>query len=256
VATVVTTQPGLVSQWPVDVGSGDPQPSASCLATSAFPGEQSSPLIESVSWDPHHLHTIALGSTGGHVSTLDLRSMKPAASLPGAHGAPVRSLSYNPNRPYVLLSAGDDRALKFWDLRRAGGQPDTPAPPAAPSAEPGSLLLSMSESHAHWVTAAAYNRFHDQLVLSSGTDALTKLWRVAAISSAPPSADALESEEGPGAESESERDGLVRAFEGHDESVYAAVWSAADAWLFATLSLDGRLLVNYVPAAEKYRILL
>ena len=44
-------------------------------------------------------------------------------------------------------------------------------------------------AHAHWVTSATYNRFHDQLLLSCGTDSQVKLWRAAAISSAPPSLD-------------------------------------------------------------------
>ena len=42
------------------------------------------------------------------------------------------------------------------------------------------------------MTAAGYNRFHDQLVLSAGTDYLVKLWRAAAISSAPPALDEAE----------------------------------------------------------------
>lgn len=58
------------------------------------------------------------------------------------------------------------------------------------------------------------------------------------------------------AEREGEGDGLVRSLTEHDESVYSLVWSAADAWLFASLSLDGKLCAHYVPAAEKYRILL
>ena len=56
--------------------------------------------------------------------------------------------------------------------------------------------------------------------------------------------------------SEAEKDGLVKAFEGHEQSVFAAAWSAADAWIFASLSLDGKAVVNHVPPAEKYKILL
>lgn len=55
---------------------------------------------------------------------------------------------------------------------------------------------------------------------------------------------------------DSEADGLVRSLGCHEESVYSVVWSAADAWLFGSLSFDGRFAINYVPAAEKYRILL
>lgn len=42
----------------------------------------------------------------------------------------------------------------------------------------------------------------------------------------------------------------------HEESVYSVVWSAADAWVFGSLSFDGRVAISYVPPAEKYRILL
>ncbi|KAJ2611999.1 Protein tssc1 [Coemansia sp. RSA 1365] len=51
-------------------------------------------------------------------------------------------------------------------------------------------------------------------------------------------------------------DGLVAQFDDHETSVYAACWSAADPWLFASLSFDGRMVINTVPQEEKYRILL
>jgi len=56
--------------------------------------------------------------------------------------------------------------------------------------------------------------------------------------------------------SEKEGDKLVRSFEEHEDSVYAVAWSGADAWIFASLSYDGRLFINHVPAPEKYKILL
>ena len=51
-------------------------------------------------------------------------------------------------------------------------------------------------------------------------------------------------------------DGRIRAFDDHEESVYAVAWSAYDAWVFASLSYDGRVVVNHVPQTEKYKILL
>ena len=50
-------------------------------------------------------------------------------------------------------------------------------------------------------------------------------------------------------------DGKI-AFEEHESSVFGLAWSAADAWVFASLSLDGRAILNHVPPAEKYKILL
>ena len=110
----------------------------------------------------------------------------------------------------------------------------------------GSALHAL-KAHSHWTTGALYNRFHDQLVLSTGTDYLVKLWRCAAISSAPPALDEADAEL-----SEAEADGLVKAFEEHEQSVFSAAWSAADAWIFASLSLDGKVVIYHVPPAEKY----
>jgi hypothetical protein len=38
--------------------------------------------------------------------------------------------------------------------------------------------------------------------------------------------------------------------------VYGLAWSAADPWLFASMSYDGRLVVNKVPKNIKYKILI
>jgi WD40 repeat protein len=159
--------------------------------------------------------------------------MKPAHIVEGAHSQQVRGLDYNPNKPYVVLSCGDDYAIRYWDLRK-----------------PSAALLGV-KAHSHWTTCALYNRFHDQLVLSCGTDYQVKLWRAASISSAPPTYDAEEPELG-----EADADGLVKVFDEHEQSVFSAAWSAADAWIFASLSLDGKVVINHVPPAEKYKILL
>ena len=50
-------------------------------------------------------------------------------------------------------------------------------------------------------------------------------------------------------------DEVIAKFEEHEDSVYSAVWSSADAWIFASLSYDGRLVINHVPQQEKFAIL-
>lgn len=50
-------------------------------------------------------------------------------------------------------------------------------------------------------------------------------------------------------------DGVIRTFEDHEESVYCVEWAAADAWVFASLSYDGRIIINTVPNRVKYTIL-
>ena len=51
-------------------------------------------------------------------------------------------------------------------------------------------------------------------------------------------------------------DGVLATYEEHEDSVYAVDWSAADPWVFASLSYDGRLVINRVSRHFKYRILL
>lgn len=52
------------------------------------------------------------------------------------------------------------------------------------------------------------------------------------------------------------KDGLLETFEQHEESVYCVEWSAADPWIFASVSFDGRVIVSRIPKKYKYQILL
>lgn len=61
-----------------------------------------------------------------------------------------------------------------------------------------------------------------------------------------------EDENGPPAP---QKDEVIQRYEEHEDSVYTAVWSTADAWVFASLSYDGRLVINHVPNQEKFAIL-
>lgn len=50
-------------------------------------------------------------------------------------------------------------------------------------------------------------------------------------------------------------DGVIQCYDDHEDSVYVAEWSSADPWTFASLSYDGRLVVNQVPRNIKFKIL-
>ena len=47
----------------------------------------------------------------------------------------------------------------------------------------------------------------------------------------------------------------IKTFDDHEDSVYCVEWSATDPWVFASLSYDGRLVINHVPRNIKFRIL-
>lgn len=46
---------------------------------------------------------------------------------------------------------------------------------------------------------------------------------------------------------------MIQTYDDHEDSVYAVEWSAADFWTFASLSYDGRLVINKVPRSVKYK---
>ena len=222
--------------------------------------------VGGVAWDPHHASEVAV-AVDGAVQCWDLRAAERprclehavAGAAAGAGGA-VRALSYNPNRPWVLASGGDDHRVKCWDLRRA----------AAP--------LKVLEGHTHWVTSLAFNPFHDQLLVSASTDAAVNLWRVSSISSAPlleldagdgeaedaaaaaaaAAAGGAGTTEGVAARSEPRlaADAAIRVQHEHSDAVHAVAWSASSAWLYASLDYSGKAVVSQVPSTEKYKILL
>ena len=59
----------------------------------------------------------------------------------------VRSVDFNPNKPCMLISAGNDQKVKFWDTREL------------------SRPVRVLAGHSHWVSTAKYNPYHDQLVV-------------------------------------------------------------------------------------------
>ncbi|OQR96716.1 hypothetical protein ACHHYP_13756 [Achlya hypogyna] len=200
-----------------------------------------------LTWDPHHRHQVT-ATVDDAIQSWDLRSGKVAHGITEAHLACVRDVDYNPNKPYYIASGGDDGKVKFWDLRK-----------------PQAALLTLA-GHSHWYTASRescldrlhrvwcvkYNRFHDQLVLSSSSDSVVNLWRVSSISSAP----LLEMDDSESEAGVDVGDAKIKSYEEHEDSVYSVAWGSADSWLFASVSYSGRVVLNQVPSTEKYRILL
>lgn len=212
----------------------DGSSSTSETSSMAFPD---SPAIASGAWDPHQQSSLCVaqgcGITGFDVR--DGRHCKQSFQINSAHSHACRAVDFNPNAKSFLVSCGDDRLVKFWDLRKT----ETPV-----------LVLA---GHTHWCSTVKYNRFHDQLLLSGGTDAVVNLWRAGTVSSSP----LLDMEGENAAASKLEvGDCKVCSFLDHEESVYSVAWSACDAWVFASVDYSGRVAINHVPSAEKYKILL
>lgn len=196
-------------------------------------------------WSPHHNCSQLATANDTAIRGWDLRNMSQIYCIENAHGQLVRDLDFNPNRQYYLASCGDDCKVKFWDVRNVQ--------------EPVKTL----EEHSHWVWSVRYNHSHDQLVLTASSDSRLILSNMVSISSEPFGhlVDDEELSEGEDNHQDDKgkeplKDSVVSTYEEHEDSVYAAEWSSADPWLFASLSYDGRLVINRVPRALKYRILL
>jgi len=109
--------------------------------------------------------------------------------------------------------------------------------------------LHSSRQHSHWVWAVRYNSYHDQLLLTAGSDSRLVLTSLASLSSEPYGA-IVEEETRPQLE-----DGVMQVWGDHEDSVYTAEWSTADPWTLASLSYDGRLVISQVPREVKFSIL-
>lgn len=125
------------------------------------------------------------------------------------------------------MTGGDDSRVCFWDTRNV----------AAP--------VATYSKHQHWVTRVKYNSFKDALVLSAGSCGVVNLWNMNSIAFQNPSIDKDQLRV-------PIQDHHVRSFVDHEDGITALAWSCANAnsWLFASLSYDGRVIINRVPETE------
>lgn len=216
-----------------------------------IPKSTSNPFWKGM-WSPHNLDQIGL-SSGRDLFGFDLRSSKMCFEIRDADDLFIKDFDFNPNRSNYIATGGDDGSVKFWDTRAV----DKP-------------LLTIA-NHTHWITSIAFNKFHDQLILTSSTDNQVNLESVISLSSASFQLDSKSEASAAAEEDDTEPDGysryyivlfskpddgLVKTYEQHEDSVYSVAWSTGDPWIFASLSYDGRVVINSVPQEHKYKIIL
>lgn len=169
-------------------------------------------------WDPHDVNAVA--ATGeSSVQFWDLRTMKKVNSIERAH---VRGVDYNPKREHILITAEDESGIHVWDLRKA----KTP--------------VQELPGHTHWTWAVKCNPEYDGLILSAGTDSAVNLWYASASST---------NDKAPESPVESTRQRvnlLLNSYTDYEDSVYGLAWSSREPWVFASLSYDGRVVIESV----------
>lgn len=168
-------------------------------------------------WDPHDRNALAATSDSS-IQFWDLRTMQKTNSIERTH---VRSVDYNNKRQNILVTAEEEAGIHVWDLR----MPNIPVKDL-----PG---------HAHWAWTVQCNPEYDELILSGGTDSAVNLWATSAINSDANSESQMASRT-------PQIDPLLNSYNDYEDSVYGLAWSSRQPWIFASLSYDGRVVVESV----------
>ncbi|XDV42611.1 hypothetical protein PO909_011240 [Leuciscus waleckii] len=204
-------------------------------------------------WSPHHNSTQLATANDTAIRGWDLRSMSQIYCIENAHGQLVRDLDFNPNKQYYLSSCGDDCKVKFWDVRHINE-------PVKSLEEHSHCDRGSAKPRAGRVWSVRYNHSHDQLLLTGSSDSRVILSNMVSISSEPfghlvDDDDLSDTEENQQEDKGKEplQDSIISTYEEHEDSVYAVEWSAADPWLFASLSYDGRLNELTFPASARVK---
>lgn len=169
-------------------------------------------------WDPHDVNSVA-STCESSVQFWDLRTIKKTNSIEHAH---IRNVDYDPKRRHRLVTAEDEAGIHIWDLRML----------KAP-------VMDL-HGHTHWTWDVQCNPEYDGLILSAGTDSTVNLWLVS-----PPSIDEITPESS--LDSPTRRaEPLVNSYSDYEDSVYGLAWSSREPWIFASLSYDGRVVVENI----------
>lgn len=169
-------------------------------------------------WDPHDVNSVAATSESS-VHFWDLRSMKKANAIECAH---IRNANYDVKKKHIIVTAEDESGIHIWDLRK----------PKIPVKElPG---------HMHWTWAVTCNPEYDGLILSAGTDSTVNLWL------APTSVGDEATSESIAASPTQQTGQLLNSYSDYEDSIYGLAWSSREPWIFASLSYDGRVVVESI----------
>ncbi|CAL5418551.1 unnamed protein product [Camellia sinensis] len=169
-------------------------------------------------WDPHDVNSVALACESS-IQFWDLRTMKKENSIEHTH---VHNVDYDTKRKYILVTAEDESGIHVWDLR----MPNVP-------------ILELP-GHAHWTWAVRCNPEYDGLILTAGTDLTVNVWLTS-----PPSSDDITYESLVKSPTRL-ADPLLNSYSDYEDSVYGLSWSSREPWIFASLSYDGRVVVETI----------
>ncbi|XP_062194995.1 WD repeat-containing protein DWA2-like [Phragmites australis] len=175
------------------------------------------PNLQGGAWDPHNYNSVAAISDSS-LHLWDLRSMEKSIAIEHAH---IRDVDYNPKKQNIIATAEDEFGIRLWDLRMLKHP------------------LKYLPGHSHWTWAVRHNPEYDELILSAGTDSTVNLW-LAKVGSDDSGS------ESPSGSPKRQEEPLLNSYTDYEDSIYGIAWSSHDPSLFASLSYDGRVVLESV----------
>ncbi|CAI9117076.1 OLC1v1018400C1 [Oldenlandia corymbosa var. corymbosa] len=171
-------------------------------------------------WDPHDVNNLT-STSDSYIQFWDLRTMKKTNSIEHVH---ARNIDYDTKKKYMLVTAEDESGIHIWDTRMLN------------------FPVIELPGHAHWTWAVKCNPEYEGLILSAGTDSAVNLWLAST-----PYGDDTTSESSMESPSKNVYQ-MLNSYSDYEDSVYGLTWSSRQPWMFASLSYDGRVVVESVKA--------
>ncbi|KAG0243858.1 Protein tssc1 [Actinomortierella wolfii] len=154
---VISVEDWRICLWDIDIKQGK----AKLTGTIEAPDKRYK--FTSAVLNPHAQEIVAI--YGRSIHGWDLTSLKTTLALIDATPAMMLCIDYNPNKPFQIATGSDDGKVRIWDVHHGAKKP-----------------IMVIEDHTHWVWDVAYNKFHDQLVLTSSSDCQVNLQSIVSVS--------------------------------------------------------------------------
>ncbi|CBQ68229.1 related to RRB1-involved in the regulation of ribosome biosynthesis [Sporisorium reilianum SRZ2] len=137
------------------------------FTTNAVPFTSHTSSVEDVQWSPKEPTVFASCSADRSVRVWDVRvkSRRSVISVEGAHAQDVNVISWNRGTDYLLVSGGDEGALKVWDLRHF--KPNSTAAPAP---------VAHFDWHKAPISSVEWHPTEDSIFAAAGRDDQVTLW--------------------------------------------------------------------------------
>ncbi|KAI3486995.1 hypothetical protein L1887_49191 [Cichorium endivia] len=135
------------------------------FTTNPTPFTSHTSSVEDLQWSPKEPTVFASCSADRSVRVWDVRvkNRRSVISVEGAHAQDVNVISWNRGTDYLLVSGGDEGALKVWDLRHFKPN-STPSP------------VAHFEWHKAPISSVEWHPTEDSIFAAAGRDDQVTLW--------------------------------------------------------------------------------